>query len=142
MSDQPIHSTGRGGAGNIGPDTTVYTDGGIIREGIQGESDDGNYSAGRGGAGNIAKSPRVGPADSPRRSMDYIPETALREGQENFHTGRGGGGNVHKEKYGGHSHSPERKGLGDKIKGALHLNKDKKPAEPSPLHNEAPKDGE
>jgi hypothetical protein len=48
---------------------------------------------------------------------------------------RGGGGNVHKEKYGGHSHSPERKGLGDKVKHALGLDKDKK-HDGSPLHNE------
>jgi hypothetical protein len=39
---------------------------------------------------------------------------------------------VYKEKHGGHSHSPERKGLGDKVKAALHLDKDKK-HEPSPL---------
>jgi hypothetical protein len=33
---------------------------------------------------------------------------------------------VYKEKHGGHSKSPDRKGLGDKIKEALHLDKDKK----------------
>jgi hypothetical protein len=50
---------------------------------------------------------------------------------------RGGEGNVYKEKYGGHSHSPERKGLGDKIKQALHMDgKDNKPADSSPLVNE------
>lgn len=48
---------------------------------------------------------------------------------------RGGAGNVYKEKHGGHSSSPDRKGLGDKIKGALHLDKSKK-QEPSPLANE------
>jgi hypothetical protein len=48
---------------------------------------------------------------------------------------RGGAGNVYKEKYGGHSRSPDRQGLGDKIKQALHLDKDKK-HEPSPLTNE------
>jgi hypothetical protein len=42
---------------------------------------------------------------------------------------------VYKEKHGGHTHSqsPERKGLGDKVKAALHLDKDKKPHEASPL---------
>ncbi|KAF2831027.1 hypothetical protein CC86DRAFT_283022 [Ophiobolus disseminans] len=139
MSTQPIHSTGRGGAGNIGPDTNVYTDGGIVREGIQGESADGDFSTGRGGAGNIGKSPLVGPqtSDRGRRSFDMVPEVDIREGQDEFHTGRGGAGNVYKEKHGGHSHSksPDRKGLGDKIKGALHLDKSKK-HEPSPLAKE------
>ena len=40
-----------------------------------------------------------------------------------------------KEKHGGHSKSPDRKGLGDKIKEALHLDKDKK-RESSPLAQE------
>ncbi|PVI08111.1 hypothetical protein DM02DRAFT_608213 [Periconia macrospinosa] len=132
----PIHSTGRGGAGNIGPDSTVYSDGGIVREGYEGQGE-GEYSTGRGGAGNITKSPLVKAQDEaqPRRSQDYIPEQSLRAGQENFHTGRGGEGNVHKEKYGGHSHSPDRKGFGEKVKHALHLDKDKK-HEPSPLSTE------
>ncbi|KAF2266087.1 hypothetical protein CC78DRAFT_164905 [Lojkania enalia] len=134
MSDAPIHSTGRGGAGNIGRDETVYTDGAIIREGVAGEGD-GNYSAGRGGAGNIAKSPHIGPQDEGRKSIDYIPENALRETQENYHTGRGGEGNVHKDKYGGHSHSPDRKGFIDRAKEKLHLDGHKK-TEPSPLANE------
>ncbi|KAF1969943.1 hypothetical protein BU23DRAFT_582451 [Bimuria novae-zelandiae CBS 107.79] len=135
MSETPIHSTGRGGAGNIGPDSTVYHDGSIVREGIQGQGN-GDFSTGRGGAGNISKSPLIRPADgSPRTSSDYIPEDVLRKPQENFHTGRGGEGNVHKEKYGGHSHSPDRKGALDRIKHALHLDgKDKK--EGSPLANE------
>lgn len=45
---------------------------------------------------------------------------------------RGGAGNVYKEKHGGHSQSPERKGIADKVKHALHLDKEKK-HEPSPL---------
>ncbi|KAF2679318.1 hypothetical protein K458DRAFT_375191 [Lentithecium fluviatile CBS 122367] len=136
MSENPLHSTGRGGAGNIGHDPNVYSDAGIVREGIQGQGD-GDFSTGRGGAGNIAKSPLMRPADgSPRHSQEFVPEQSLRTPQENFHTGRGGGGNVHKEKYGGHSHSPERKGLGEKVKQALGLEKEKK-HEPSPLHNEA-----
>ncbi|KAF2707650.1 hypothetical protein K504DRAFT_458139 [Pleomassaria siparia CBS 279.74] len=134
MSDAPIVSTGRGGRGNIGPDSHTYTDGGIVREGVQGESADGTFSTGRGGAGNLAQSPRVGPQSDGRRSEDYIPETALREHQENFHTGRGGEGNVHKDKYGGHSHSPERKSIGDKVKSLL--KHDKKPEHPSPLQNQ------
>ncbi|KAH8733016.1 hypothetical protein GQ44DRAFT_601263 [Phaeosphaeriaceae sp. PMI808] len=137
MTTQPIHSTGRGGAGNIGPDTNVYTDGGIVREGVQGESVDGEFSTGRGGAGNIGKSPHLGPhsgEQSGRRSIDFVPEINAREGQEEFHTGRGGAGNVYKEKHGGHSHSPDRKGLGDKVKHVLHM--DSKKHEPSPLANE------
>ncbi|KAF2626962.1 hypothetical protein BU25DRAFT_431947 [Macroventuria anomochaeta] len=134
MSTTPIHSTGRGGAGNIGRDDTVYADGAITREGPQGESTANEFSTGRGGAGNIGKSPRLGPqvVDSSRRSTDVVPELATREPQEEFHTGRGGAGNVYKEKHGGHTKSPDRQGLGDKIKHALHLDKDKK-HESSPL---------
>jgi len=140
MSTQPIHSTGRGGAGNIGPDTNVYTDGGIVREGVQGESVDGDFSTGRGGAGNIGKSPRLdAQTDRGRRSVDMVPEVDQRPGYDDFHTGRGGAGNVYKEKHGGHSHSqsPDRQGALGKIKQALHLDKDKK-HEPSPLAKEPP----
>jgi hypothetical protein len=106
MTSTPIHSTGRGGeygalgsratgkadcragAGNIGPDPSIYTDGGLVREGIQGESVDGEFSTGRGGAGNIAKSPRVGPqTDAGRRSVDMVPEINTRDPQDEFHTG-------------------------------------------------------
>lgn len=42
-----VHSTGRGGAGNIGKDdNTLYTDGGIVREGVVGESSKPEYSSG------------------------------------------------------------------------------------------------
>ncbi|EON62117.1 hypothetical protein W97_01336 [Coniosporium apollinis CBS 100218] len=121
MPQDPIVSTGRGGAGNIGQDPTVYTDGGIVREGYLGAGD-GDYSTGRGGAGNIAVSPRIKPQTEgvTRLSEDVIPETDLRttEGYENFHTGRGGSGNVYKEKYGGHSHKAGES-FGDKIKQLL-----------------------
>ncbi|OCL07928.1 hypothetical protein AOQ84DRAFT_389190 [Glonium stellatum] len=123
MPQEPVVSTGRGGSGNIGHDPNVYVDGGIVREGFQGESNDGQYSTGRGGAGNL-ESPRLGPSRGRRGSQDIIPETALREGQENYHTGRGGEGNIHKEKYGGHSKSPNRETLSDKVKHIFH--KDKK----------------
>ncbi|EMC95163.1 hypothetical protein BAUCODRAFT_35155 [Baudoinia panamericana UAMH 10762] len=111
MSDDRIHSTGRGGAGNIGQDpNTVYVDGDIVREGVEGETSRSSEPVGRGGAGNVLHSPRTGtPAaginPSVPPSKDFIPETATRtaEGHENFHTGRGGQGNVHKDKYGGHS---------------------------------------
>ncbi|KAF2187723.1 hypothetical protein K469DRAFT_704659 [Zopfia rhizophila CBS 207.26] len=127
MAPDPIVSTGRGGAGNIGPDSHTYADGGIVREGIQGESLDPAFSTGRGGAGNVSKSPNLRPQEGLRGSQDIIPETALREGhQENYHTGRGGGGNVHKEKYGGHTHDPNKESILDKAKHALHLDKDKK----------------
>lgn len=118
MSD-PIHSTGRGGAGNIGPDPNVYAAGDIVREGVVGEPGHpggGDYSAGRGGAGNVVPSPRGTPAPAgdghpPPPAVDEIPETAMREqhpGYENFHTGRGGGGNIHKDKYGGHTSKREQ----------------------------------
>jgi hypothetical protein len=79
----------RPGAGNIGQDTSVYTDGGIVREGVQGESVDGDFSTGRGGAGNIGKSPNLGPQSerTGRRSVDFVPEINAHEGQDEFHTG-------------------------------------------------------
>lgn len=43
---------------------------------------------------------------------------------------------MHKEKYGGHSHSPDRKGLGDKVKHALGLDKKDQKHESSPLAQE------
>ncbi|THW05080.1 hypothetical protein D6C84_00299 [Aureobasidium pullulans] len=119
-----IHSTGRGGAGNIGRDDTIYTDGSIVREGFVGESSKPEYSS---GAGNIVDSPRVKPVgDKTSASEDVIPEPAMRNsaGYDNFHTGRGGEGNVYKEKYGGHSNPQdkekekqgEKETLGDKVK--------------------------
>ncbi|KAH0292411.1 hypothetical protein M436DRAFT_78888 [Aureobasidium namibiae CBS 147.97] len=118
-----IHSTGRGGAGNIGRDDTLYTDGNIVREGYVGESSKPEYSS---GAGNIVDSPRVGPVrDNGSNSEDVIPEPAMRNaaGYDNFHTGRGGEGNIYKEKYGGHSAAPaqekekdNKESLGDKVK--------------------------
>ncbi|KAI9688615.1 MAG: hypothetical protein M1820_010216 [Bogoriella megaspora] len=139
MSDA-IHSTGRGGAGNIGcdPDTT-YVDGEIVREGVAGESgrpQEQEFSTGRGGAGNMQQSPRIQPARE--GSSDVIPETAFKapvgEGQDNFHTGRGGAGNEHREKYGGHSKDPNRETLGDKVKNLFHH--DEKKHKESPLQNE------
>ncbi|EGP88179.1 uncharacterized protein MYCGRDRAFT_85901 [Zymoseptoria tritici IPO323] len=117
---QQIHSTGRGGAGNIGPSDGTYTDGDIIREG---NASNPTGSSGRGGAGNIGS-----PATSSPKifaSVDIIPESATRPvgqpGYENFHTGRAGAGNVHKEKWGGHSTKGEQeKGLKEKdSKGGL-----------------------
>ncbi|KAF2132685.1 hypothetical protein P153DRAFT_363972 [Dothidotthia symphoricarpi CBS 119687] len=133
---EPISSTGRGGAGNIGHDPRVYIDGGITRQGPTVPETEGTLSTGRGGAGNIG-SPKLMPADHDRGrriSSDNIPGAATMEAQDEFHTGRGGAGNIYKEKYGGHSQSPDRKGLGDKIKQALHLEKKEK-HEPSPLAN-------
>ncbi|EME38250.1 hypothetical protein DOTSEDRAFT_75722 [Dothistroma septosporum NZE10] len=131
----PIHSTGRGGAGNIGPDGHVYVDGDIIREGTPGVSKEPDYSAGRGGAGNIAHADRVGVP-----SHEVVPESATRTDQQaganydNYHTGRGGEGNVHKEKYGGHSQPQKEHGkesLLDKAKHAVGLDKKEKTPEPS-----------
>lgn len=75
------------GAGNIGQDDTVYTDGGLVREGIQGESVEGEFSTGRGGAGNMGRSPRVGPQSDEGRPVDLVPEINQRNPQEEFHTG-------------------------------------------------------
>ncbi|KAF2234531.1 hypothetical protein EV356DRAFT_501780 [Viridothelium virens] len=142
MADE-IHSTGRGGAGNIGRDPTTYVDGEIVREGFAGESgrtNEADFSTGRGGAGNIQHSPRVKPSADRTDSSDIIPETALRagEGHENFHTGRGGAGNEHVEKFGGHSKDPNRETLGDKVKHLFHKegHHDEKKHEESPLHQE------
>ncbi|KAI4119028.1 MAG: hypothetical protein LQ345_000999 [Seirophora villosa] len=116
MSGEVSH--GRGGAGNIKPDDTPYTDGSIVREGPVGDQGNGAYSVGRGGAGNI-DSPRVKPSnpDGKAGDTDVIPEPALREpgpGYENYHTGRGGEGNVHKENHS--TGTEEHGGLGEKIK--------------------------
>lgn len=76
------------GAGNIGPDDTTYTDGGVVREGYQGEFTDGDFSTGRGGAGNIGKSPSLRPqSGEAHRSVDYVPEINARTAQDEFHTG-------------------------------------------------------
>ncbi|KAL9583705.1 MAG: hypothetical protein Q9212_002550 [Teloschistes hypoglaucus] len=116
MSEEVSH--GRGGAGNINPDSTPYADGEIVREGLVGDQGDGPYSSGRGGAGNI-DSPRVQAthAGGQPGDADIVPETALRDpgaGYENYHTGRGGGGNVHRE----HAEKTDEphEGLGDKLK--------------------------
>ncbi|KAL8898250.1 MAG: hypothetical protein Q9192_002171 [Flavoplaca navasiana] len=111
-------SHGRGGAGNIRPDSEPYVDASIVREGPMGDQGDGPYSSGRGGAGNI-ESPHVKPTNvgNQKGDTDVVPETALREpgaGYENYHTGRGGAANVHKDK---HEEGEEHKeGLMDKIK--------------------------
>ncbi|KAF2146533.1 uncharacterized protein K452DRAFT_282704 [Aplosporella prunicola CBS 121167] len=125
-NQDPLVSTGRGGAGNIGRDPTVYTDGEIVREGFEGEAHEPEYSTGRGGAGNIG-SPRIMPAAGERRrSQDVVPEQALRgagAGYDNYHTGRGGEGNIHKDKYAGHSgppHDKSKESLGDKVKKIFH----------------------
>jgi hypothetical protein len=86
-------SHGRGGQGNIGPDSTEYADGEIVRQGEQGNQGDGAYSAGRGGAGNIG-SPHLKPA-SKAHDADVVPDLAIRKSQDvDHHVGRGGQGNV------------------------------------------------
>jgi len=150
MAQSPIHSTGRGGAGNIGsdPDAT-YVDGDIVREGVAGEPENPgrDYSAGRGGAGNIIPPARTGasarnasashdtlppPAgQQPQQPQhDFVPETATRTSRSSdYHTGRGGEGNVHRDMYGGHS-SPQKEHRGsgkveelvEKAKHAIGLN--------------------
>ncbi|KAK3720813.1 hypothetical protein LTR37_003476 [Vermiconidia calcicola] len=135
MSDDQIHSTGRGGAGNIGPGEGVYVDSGIVHEGVVGQPGHpggGEYSAGRGGAGNIVSSPKVGATSGgpPVDASDSIPEPAMREKNskyDNFHTGRGGEGNVYRDKYGGHSKPPkeEKEGFMEKAKHAVGMDKPK-----------------
>ncbi|KAF2754317.1 hypothetical protein EJ05DRAFT_479834 [Pseudovirgaria hyperparasitica] len=137
MPTDPLVSTGRGGAGNIGKsDGTEYADGSIVRENISDTITE-PHSGGRGGFGNIHTptkgTPKLGATQ--RDDAEIVPETALKHGEyENYHTGRGGEGNVHKEKYGGHSQAQKehktteegKSSIADKVKHALHLDKDKK----------------
>ncbi|EAS28920.3 uncharacterized protein CIMG_07666 [Coccidioides immitis RS] len=90
----PVVSHGRGGQGNIHPDSTVYADGAITRQGEEGDQGDGAYSVGRGGAGNIG--PRgVKPTSQTPRDVDIIPPLAIRPSMEgDYHVGRGGLGNI------------------------------------------------
>ncbi|KAK4499618.1 hypothetical protein PRZ48_010136 [Zasmidium cellare] len=124
-----IHSTGRGGAGNIGPDANTYIDGDIVREGTPGVSSSAEYSTGRGGTGNIAH------ATTAKPSEEIVPESATRvagESYDNYHTGRGGEGNVHRERFGGHSHA-QGEGFVEKVKHAVgldHHHKKEKTPEP------------
>ncbi|TVY53212.1 hypothetical protein LCER1_G005197 [Lachnellula cervina] len=108
-------SHGRGGAGNIGPDSTPYGDGEIVREGAVGDHGDGAFSSGRGGAANIGS---PGLKATARKDDVVVPEIALRPSteNENFHVGRGGEGNVHTAPPVAQKH-PE--GLADKLKNKL-----------------------
>ena len=111
-SDSHIASHGRGGAGNIAPDSNNYVDGEIVREGLVGDQGDGAYSTGRGGAGNI-NSPGLKATNTHAGDADVVPETAIRrsgEDYENYHVGRGGEGNVHRE------HPEQKHGMMDKVK--------------------------
>ncbi|KAJ5463465.1 hypothetical protein N7475_008409 [Penicillium sp. IBT 31633x] len=126
--EQPMVSHGRGGQGNIGPDSTEYVDGEIVREGVYGDQGDGAYSAGRGGVGNIG-SPNVRPASNVPHDAEIIPEHAIRpSADEVHHTGRGGQGNVHldqaslKEKEAKEKDAKKKvahRGLADKLKDKL-----------------------
>ncbi|KAH6675496.1 hypothetical protein B0J14DRAFT_460090, partial [Halenospora varia] len=115
-------SHGRGGAGNIGQDSTPYGDGEIVREGVIGDHGDGAYSTGRGGAANIG-SPKVKATE--RKDEIAVPEVALRPSMEgeNFHVGRGGEGNIHLAQ--GSKHPV---GLADKLKNKLFKKKAEKEA--------------
>ncbi|TAQ83681.1 hypothetical protein B7494_g7992 [Chlorociboria aeruginascens] len=128
MSTGEEISHGRGGAGNIGPDNTAYSDGEIVREGVVGDHGDGAFSSGRGGAANIG-SPKM-PATK-RADEEVVPEVALRPSMEgeNYHTGRGGEGNVHTAPDPGTKHPT---GLADKLKNMLFRKKAAKEAKPAP----------
>ncbi|KAF3919477.1 hypothetical protein ABW20_dc0100133 [Dactylellina cionopaga] len=107
--DAPTASHGRGGAGNITPDPTEYTDGGIVRA----ATPSGNFSTGRGGGGNLAHS------DAKEEAHDVVPENAQRDEPHpteghGISTGRGGGGNIVTAEEDGH-----HVGLADKIKNKL-----------------------
>ncbi|KAJ4408241.1 hypothetical protein N0V82_009727 [Gnomoniopsis sp. IMI 355080] len=112
----PEVSHGRGGAGNINPDDTKYTDAEIVRAGEEGTG----ISTGRGGAANIVDKN----AEAPRTDKEVVPPEAVRPSMENadYHVGRGGAGNEHHAEGGhkdaaaaaGHKESP--KGLADKLK--------------------------
>ncbi|KAH8676832.1 hypothetical protein BGZ60DRAFT_371352 [Tricladium varicosporioides] len=121
-------SHGRGGAGNIGQDSTPYGDGEIVREGAIGDHGDGAYSTGRGGVANIG-SPKVKATE--RKDEIAVPEVALRPSMEgeNFHVGRGGEGNIHlAEKEAGSKHPV---GLADKLKNKLFRKKADKETAPA-----------
>ncbi|KAI9840239.1 MAG: hypothetical protein M1837_001822 [Sclerophora amabilis] len=127
MSSNVSH--GRGGTGNIGPDTNTYVDGEIVREGPQASTGTGPTSTGRGGQGNIGAPATGATLAAPQ---DVVPEAATRPSQENqsYHVGRGGEGNVHhadKDKY-------EHEGLADKLKRKIFGDKkaqpESKPAKP------------
>lgn len=111
MTD-PVVSHGRGGIGNIRPDSTPYTDGEIVREGPLGETTDGAFSTGRGGQGNIG-APHL-KSTGRTDSQEVVPESAMRPSTEDrdYHTGRGGGGNVY------HAQHPEKETEKDKGKDA------------------------
>ncbi|KAI1376290.1 hypothetical protein F4677DRAFT_419499 [Hypoxylon crocopeplum] len=91
----PEVSHGRGGAGNINPDSTQYVDGEIVRQGDEGSHGDGAFSTGRGGAANIADADK--PPSLMRADQEIVPEEATRPSTdaESFHVGRGGAANVH-----------------------------------------------
>ncbi|KAK6541147.1 hypothetical protein TWF694_008518 [Orbilia ellipsospora] len=110
-STEHTASHGRGGAGNIAPDSTEYVDGGIVRT----STPSGNYTTGRGGGGN------VGHSDANPEAHDIIPENARHEtpppGQGHaVSTGRGGGGNIVLSE---NEKEQQHQGLADKIKEKL-----------------------
>lgn len=125
MSSGGNISHGRGGTGNIGPDSTPYTDGSIVREGAVGDQGDGKYSSGRGGAANIVGQPKA--SQHPPHDHEVVPETATRiEKHESHHFGRGGAGNqthVHQDRKDQHSSDHKPESLIDKAKHALHMDK-------------------
>ncbi|KAF2963385.1 hypothetical protein GQX73_g10192 [Xylaria multiplex] len=135
----PEVSHGRGGAGNINPDSTEYVDGEIVRQGEVGTHGDGAYSTGRGAQCPNSSTPKADPsrlpvqigaaniADketpaAPRADKDVVPAEAVRPSVDgDFHTGRGGAANVvHSKEEGGAAAATATKapnqGLADKLK--------------------------
>ncbi|KAI9893102.1 MAG: hypothetical protein M1814_000649 [Vezdaea aestivalis] len=126
MSGAP-QSHGRGGAGNIAPDTTQYADGEISRVGEPGQSADGGaFSTGRGGAGNIGS---PGLKAQHERADEVIPDASVRKStEEPYHVGRGGGGNaVPAQGTSQKTGTGSGPGLVDKLKAKI-LHKDDKPS--------------
>jgi len=112
-------SHGRGGAGNINPDTTPYVDGEVVRVGVEGSHGDGAFSTGRGGAANIGD---AGAKSTARADKDVVPAPAVRPSQDqsDYHTGRGGAGNEHVSEAKKTTSAGPPVGLADKFKAKIY----------------------
>ena len=126
-----LESHGRGGYGNIGPDTRLYHDAGMHVEETPGSG--GNYHVGRGGTGNAGRKLEHS-TGSDRR--DVTPDDSIRAapaGGEGYSTGRGGAANIRPSSKKSHEEAraadgdggeaPKRSlshvGLADKLKFAI-----------------------
>ncbi|KAI5811850.1 hypothetical protein BZA77DRAFT_159170 [Pyronema omphalodes] len=130
MSEKPAVSHGRGGQGNICPDSTTYVDGEIHHE-ADPTASGAAYSSGRGGAGNISSNGGAAAATTTtgaaatdgkgntRGDGDVIPTEAIvpaREEGEGVHTGRGGEGNAIKTTDGGEKDKIKKRPISERMK--------------------------